>query len=85
MSFATATKAADGWANSFAVIEASTATTASQIVDIILKEAATHLADQFTALITDLVSRKQIEEVLKKTKNGSAPGPDGITVISSNE
>ena len=45
MPFATAIKAADGWVKSFTAIEGGTVTTASQIVDIILREAATHLAD----------------------------------------
>ena len=58
MPFATATKAADGWVKSFAAIEGGTVTSASQIVDIILREAATHLADQFSGPITDLVSRR---------------------------
>ena len=80
MPFATATKAADGWVKSFAAIEGGTVTSASQIVDIILREAATNLADQFSGPITELVSRRQVEEASRKTKTGSAPGPDGITV-----
>ena len=80
MPFATATKAADGWVKSFAVIEGGTFTTAAQIVDIVLREAANNLADQFSGPITDIISRRQVEEALRKTKSGSAPGPDGITV-----
>ena len=80
MPFATATKAADGWVKSFAAIEGGTVTTAAQIVDIVLRDAAINLADQFSGPITDIISRRQVEEVLRKTKTGSAPGPDGITV-----
>ena len=50
------------------------------IVDIILREAATHLADQFSGPITDFILRRQVEEASRKTKTCSAPGPDGITV-----
>ena len=81
MPFATATKAADGWVKSFAAIEGGTVTSASQIVDIILREAATNLADQFSGPITELVSSRKVEEeALRNTKIGFAPGPDGITV-----
>ena len=52
MPFATATKAADGWVRSFAAIEGGTVTTAAQIVDIVLREAATNLADKFSGPIT---------------------------------
>ena len=76
MPFATATKAADGWVKSFAAIEGGTVTTASQIVDIILREAATNLADQFSGPITELISQRQVEEALRKTQTGSAPGLD---------
>ena len=38
------------------------------------------MADKFAGPITDLVSRRQVEEALRKTKTGFAPGPDGITV-----
>ena len=65
---ATATKAADGWVKSFAAIEGGTVTTASQIVDIVLREAASNLADQFSGPITELISRRQVEEPLRKTK-----------------
>ena len=78
--FTTATKAADGWVKSFAAIEGGTVTSVSQIVDIILREAATRLADQISGPITDVVSRRQVEEALRKTQTGYAPGPDGITV-----
>ena len=44
MPFATVTKAADGWVKSFAAIEGGTVTTAAQIVEIVLQEAAIHLA-----------------------------------------
>ena len=47
MPFATATKAADGWVKSFAAIEGGTVTTAAQIVDIVLREAAINLVDHF--------------------------------------
>ena len=80
MPFATATKAADGWVKSFAAIEGGTVTTAAQIVDIVLREAAINLADQFSGPITDIISRRQVEEAFRKAKTGSAPGPDGITV-----
>ena len=39
--FPTAQRAADGWVKSFAAIEGGEITTASQIVDIVLREAAT--------------------------------------------
>ena len=80
MPFATATKAADGWVKSFAAIEGGTVTTAEQIVEIVLQEAATYLAYQYSGPITDIISRRQVEEALRKTKTGSAPGPDGVTV-----
>ena len=38
------------------------------------------MANQYSGPITDIVSRRQVEEALRKTKAGSAPGPDGITV-----
>ena len=44
------------------------------------KKAAMHLASHFTGTITDYNSRGQLEEALKKTKPGSAPGSDGVTV-----
>ena len=55
-------------------------TTAFQVVDIVIKEAGTHLASHYSGPITDLISRRQVEEAFRKIKNGSAPGPDGITV-----
>ena len=76
----TARQAVDGWAQGFAKIEGGDVTTADQIVDIVSKEAAKHLASHYTGPITDLISRRQVEDVLRKTKAGSAPGPDGITV-----
>ena len=42
--FPIAQNAADGWVKSFAAIEGGEITTASQIVNIVLREAATHLA-----------------------------------------
>ena len=55
MPFATATKAADGWVKSFAAIEGGTVTTAAQIVDIVLREAAINLSDNFSGPITDII------------------------------
>ena len=81
MPFATATKAADGWVKSFAAIERGTVTSASQIVDIRLREAATNLANQFSGPITEFVSRRQ----LRKTKTGSAPDQTESQWIFSNE
>ena len=78
--FPTAQRAADGWVKSFAAIEGGEVTTDSQIVDIVLREAATHFANHYTGPVTDLISRRQVEEALRKTKSGSARGPDGITV-----
>ena len=46
--FPTAQRAADGWVKSFAAIEGGEVTTASQIVDIVLREAATYLANHYT-------------------------------------
>ena len=54
-------------------------TTASQIVVIVLREAAIHLANHYTGPVTDLISRRQVEEALRTIKTGSPPGP-GITV-----
>ena len=56
--FATATKAVDGWVKSFAAIEGGTVTTAEQIVDIVLEEAAVNLAHQYSGLITDIMLRR---------------------------
>ena len=67
---------------SFAAIEGGEVTSASQIVDIVLREAASHFAKHYTGPITDLIFRKHVEEALRKTKTGTAPGPDEITVIS---
>ena len=78
--FPTAQQAADGWVKSFAAIEGGEVTTASQIADIVLREAATHLASHYIGPVTDLIFRRQAKEALRKTKSGSAPGPDGITV-----
>ena len=78
--FPTAQRAADGWEQSFATIEAGEGTTSFQIADIVLREAATHLARHYTSPIMDLISRRQVEEALRRTNTGSAPGPDGITV-----
>ena len=80
MFFATAAKSADGWVKSFAAIEGGTVTTAEQIVEIVLQEAAIYLAHQYSGPITDIISRRQVEEALRTIKTGSAPGPDGITV-----
>ena len=53
--------------------EGGEVTTATQVVDIVVKkEAATHLASRYTGLVTDLISRRQVEEVLRRTKAGSA-------------
>ena len=78
--FPIARQAADGWVQAFATNEGGEVTTANQIVDIVLKEAATHFASHYTGPITELISRRQVEEALSRTKAGSAPGPDGITV-----
>jgi hypothetical protein len=78
--FPTATKAADGWVKTFAAIEGGTVSSAEQIIEIVLQEAAICLANQYTGPVTDIISRRQVEEALRKTKAGSAPGPDGITV-----
>ena len=78
--FPTATKAADGWVKTFAAIEGGTITSAEQIIEIVLQEAAICLANQYSGPITDIISRRQVEEALRKTEAGSAPGPDGITV-----
>ena len=56
MPFAIVIKAADGWVKSFPAIEGGTVTTAAQIVDIVLRKAATNLADQFSGPITDIIS-----------------------------
>ena len=65
MPFAIAIQAADGWVKSFAAIEGGTVSTPAQIVDIVLREAAINLADHFSGPITDLISRRQVEEALK--------------------
>ena len=71
--FPTARGAADGWVKSFAAIEGGEVTTASRIVHIVLREAATHLANHYAGPVTDLISRREVEETLRKTKAGSAP------------
>ena len=43
-------------------------------------EGGDHSASFYKGPLTDLVSRRQVEEALRKTKVGSAPGPDGVTV-----
>ena len=53
--FATATEAADGWVKSLAATEGGTVTTASQSVDIIMREAGIHLANQSSGPITDFI------------------------------
>ena len=66
--FPTARHAADGWVQVFATIEGGVVPTASQVADIVFKEAATHLASHHLGLITDLISRRQVEEALRRTK-----------------
>ena len=80
MPYPTARQAADGWVQAFAIIEGGEVTTATQIVDIVLREAATHFASHYAGRITELISRRQVEEVLRRTKAGFARGPCGITV-----
>ena len=46
MPFPTVRQAAYGWVQAFAKIEGGEVTTASQVVGIVLKETATHLASQ---------------------------------------
>ena len=64
----------------FLAIEGGTVTRAAQIVEIVLQEAAINLAHQYSGPITDIISRRQVEEALRKTKTDFAPGPDGITI-----
>ena len=56
---------ADGWVLVSAKIEGGDTTTADQIIDIVLKEAAINLASHFTGPITDLISRRQVEEDMR--------------------
>ena len=74
--FPTAQRAADGWVKSFATIEREEVTTASQIVHIVVREAAALFAKHYTGLVTDLISRRHVEEAISKTKSGLVSGPD---------
>ena len=71
---------ADAWVKAFAEIEGGQEVAPDTLADIVLRETVSAVTTHASGPIADVLSRTQIEEALRQTKSGSAPGPDGVSI-----
>ena len=68
------------WVEKFAAVEGGGVITPQELVDLMIQESIRASTRNHEGDIKDLLSRTQIEEAHRRTRKGSAPEPDGITV-----
>jgi hypothetical protein len=71
---------ADAWAKAFAEIEGGQEVTPDALANIVLSETINAVTTHASGPLGDVLSRTQIEEALRQTKAGSAPGPGGVSI-----
>ena len=71
---------ADAWVRAFAEIEGGQEVTPDALANIVMSDTVNAVTTHVAGPLGDVLCRTQIEEALRQTKAGSAPGPDGISI-----